>query len=226
MSSRIGLVNLLRRSTTPKPELQFTRKIKGTSLIEGSVKRSVNERANGGIVIYDSRTNQVLFGGKNSDLEYIGRLNRTHIARKQEKIDGNWKTYFVDESGKIIFGKKYDSEALILVDSTSDKYVDIDLNELADPSLQKDKLKGSENTLIEYIQNNVDKGKGVLNIYDNSGKLLATNIPAFIEETENDSFSYDSEIIFPVTKLCFVNIEGQLLLEVKYDQKSEIYELN
>ncbi len=211
----MGLVELLKRLITSKPELRHPRPIEGTSLIEGFGEE--------GIIIYDSRTNKVLFGGANPDLGYIGRLNGKHVGRKQEEVDERWKTYFVDESGNILFGRKYDYESLALVDSNSEEYVDINLNDL-DPVTSRGKLRGTEDLLVEYVQNNYDEG--TLNIYDENGRVIAKNIPAFTREKEEKRFEGDAgEVMCPATRFCFANVEGQLLFEVKYGQESKLYEL-
>lgn len=213
----MSLVELLKRLTTSKPKLEYPTPIEGTDLIEGS--------RDGNIVIYDSKTNKVLFGGANPNLWYSGRLNGLHIASKQEQIDGNWKTCFVDEQGNILFGRKYDSELLGLYDSNSDRYVNINLHDL-NPGLLKDRLEGTEDTLMEFVENGFDGG--ILNFYDKSGRVLARDIPAFIkEEKEEKWFPKEiSKIKCSATRLCFVNVDGQLFLNIKYGQKFKVYELN
>src|SRR3989338_4505004 len=192
----MGLVELLKRLITSKPELRHPRPIEGTSLIEGF--------GEDGIIIYDSRTNKVLFGGANSDLWYIGRLNGKHVGRKQEEVDEKWRTYFVDEGGNILWGKKYDRESLALVDSNSEEYIDIDLDCFG-PVTSRDKPKGTEDLFVEYVQNNYDEG--TLNIYDENGRVIAKDIPAFTREKEEKGFEGDAgEVMCPATRFCFANI--------------------
>jgi hypothetical protein len=208
----MSLVALITKLTTPKPKCKYPAEpIEGTDLKEGIVE--------GGIVIYNSKTNKVLFGGPNPDLWYRGRLGQTHIASKEEEIDGERKAYFVDEKGNRLFGKKHYSRDMLFVDSNKESYINIDW---LDPI---GIAKGTEDTIVEIIDQDYPSRKNVLNVYDLSGRVLGKDIPGLMTETEKSGCG-DSTRGFAATRLYFANVDGQLLLEVKYWQKSEVYELN
>ncbi len=217
------LPDLIRKVVTPKPNLNYPQPIEGTTLIQGS--------RDGQMFIYDSKTNSVLFGGGNPDLLYLGRLTRGHIARKQEKRDQMWKTFFVNEKGNVLFGREYDSESLALVDSTLEDTLEINLSNLFGGSLTG-KISGTEDTLLEFV--NQEYQKGVLNFYDREGRVLGRDIPAFVPGERVGYIGRTETIMFPARELCFVNVDGRVLLEIKYEAdefqtesliKSEVYEL-
>jgi hypothetical protein len=205
--NNMSLFTLLQR--LKKPKLDSPKPIKGTSLVEGYVRD--------GITIWDSMRRRILFGGANPDLEYIGRVNGKHVARKQEKVDGAWKTFFVDEDGNLVFGRKYDSENLALFDPSYEETINIVPDYIQEPR-PREILGGKECVLLEY------NGK-VLNIYDESGELLANGIPCVRNEREKTSLFREHEIPCMASRLNFVDIDGKRFVEVGYAEESEVYEL-
>jgi hypothetical protein len=210
----LNIGSLVRRLVTKKPELERSRPVRQTKLIEGST--------GGNMVIYDSRTNKTLFGGGNPDLSYMGRLNKKHIARKQEETaEGKWLTYFVDEDGNILFGRKYEKENLSIIDSRCEEDTLLDPFD-STPYSRGERLKGTEDTLVECVGNR--HNEGVFNFYDASGKLLASDIPAFLEKERTGPFGRKETVMSPARSICFVEVDGQKLFEIQYDNGSEVYE--
>jgi len=226
------LNELIKGLTTSKPNLEHSESIEGTSLIKGS--------RDGSIVIYDSKTNEILFGGPNPDLWYLGKLGETHIARKQDPIDENadskylkYLTYFVGEKGNLLFGGKYESEELMLADSKSEEYIPVSLSDFDHELING--VKGTEDVMIEFARKEwkcpdgnvlTRADEGILNIYNKSGRVLKSGIPACILDVEELFWKGNyEEIMHPATRFCFANVDGQLLFEVKYGKKSELYEL-
>ena len=197
-------------------------KIEGGSSIDGTYL--IQKDTDNGRIIYNWRTNKILFRIR-PNINYAGESEGKYIARINETIDGVKKTFFVNDQGEIIFGKKYNHESLALVDSKSGEERPITPLRLVYGLLNNARIEENKDTLIEFIRDKEDIEDSVFNFYNRYGEILAENIPAC-----DDRERVTDVIRSLATSLRFINSDESTLVKITYGGefygKTEIYKLN